>query len=173
MKNISFGNYLYQLRKSNELTQRYVAYQLEVSDKAVSKWEMGKSKPDLDKLKSLAALYNVSLDELLSFDSDKKQVKITKIVLTGGPCAGKTTALSWINNYFTNRGYTVLFVPETATELITNGVAPWTCETSTDFQILHMKLQKYKEMIFETAAKKMKNANKILLVFQIIYLNPN
>ncbi|MBR4619070.1 MAG: AAA family ATPase [Bacilli bacterium] len=163
MKNINFGNYLYQLRKSNKLTQRYVAYQLEVSDKAVSKWEMGKSKPDLDKLKSLAALYNVSLDELLSFDSDKKQVKITKIVLTGGPCAGKTTALSWINNYFTNRGYTVLFVPETATELITNGVAPWTCGTSVDFQVTQMKLQKCKEQLYEAAARTMNN-EKVLIV---------
>ena len=41
MKNMDFGNYLYQLRKDNNLTQRFVAYQLDVSDKAVSKWEMG------------------------------------------------------------------------------------------------------------------------------------
>ena len=40
MKNIKFGNYLYELRKENNLTQRFVAYQLGVSDKAVNKWEM-------------------------------------------------------------------------------------------------------------------------------------
>ena len=51
MENIDFGNYLFQLRKENNLTQRFVAYQLDVSDKAVSKWEMDKSKPDLEKLK--------------------------------------------------------------------------------------------------------------------------
>ena len=39
-----------------------------------------------------------------------------KIVITGGPCAGKTTAMSWIQNAFTNKGYMVLFVDETATE---------------------------------------------------------
>ena len=55
---------------------------------------------------------------------------ITKIVITGGPCAGKTTAMNWISNAFRERGYDVLFVPETATELITGGVAPWTCKTS-------------------------------------------
>ena len=38
-----------------------------------------------------------------------RKVKISKIVLTVGPCAGKTTALTWINNYFSKRGYTVLF----------------------------------------------------------------
>ena len=162
MKNIEFGNYLFELRKQNNLTQRFVAYQLDVSDKAVSKWENGKSKPDLDKLKLLATLYNVPLEELL----DKKSinnVKISKIVLTGGPCAGKTTALNWISNYFSKRGYTVLFVPETATELISNGVAPWTCGTNYDYQLLQIKLQKIKETIFETAARTMKG-EKILIV---------
>ena len=163
MNNIDFGNYLYSLRKENNLTQRFVAYQLDVSDKAVSKWETGKSKPDLDKLKLLAALYNVSLDELLNNQKEKNNVKVSKIVLTGGPCAGKTTALNWINNYFSKRGYTVLFVPETATELISNGVAPWTCGTNYDYQTFQMRLQKVKEQIFDEAAKTMKN-NKILIV---------
>lgn len=163
MKNIDFGNYLYQLRKENNLTQRFVAYQLDVSDKAVSKWEMGKSKPDLDKLKLLSTLYNVSLNDLLEIQENKKETKISKIVLTGGPCAGKTTALTWINNYFSKRGYTVLFVPETATELITNGVAPWTCVTNYDYQTFQIRLQKIKEQIFDDAAKTMKN-DRILIV---------
>ena len=162
MNNIDFGNYLYSLRKENNLTQRFVAYQLDVSDKAVSKWETGKSKPDLEKLKLLAALYNVSLDELLNNQKKQKNVKVSKIVLTGGPCAGKTTALSWINNYFTKIGHIVLTVPETATELISNGVAPWTCETNYDYQLLQIKLQKYKEKIFEDGAKTMNG--KVLIV---------
>lgn len=163
MKNIDFGNYLYQLRKENNLTQRFVAYQLDVSDKAVSKWEMGKSKPDLDKLKLLSTLYNVPLNDLLNNKEEKQEVKISKIVLTGGPCAGKTTALTWINNYFSKRGYTVLSVPETATELITNGVAPWTCKTNYDYQTFQIRLQKLKEQIFDDAAKTMKN-DRILIV---------
>ena len=163
MKNMDFGNYLYQLRKDNNLTQRFVAYELDVSDKAVSKWEMGKSKPDLDKLKLLSALYNVPLDDLINEKEKKKEVKINKIVLTGGPCAGKTTALNWISNYFSKRGYAVLFVPETATELITNGVAPWTCGTNYDFQVCNARLQKVKEEIFDQAARTMKN-DKILIV---------
>ncbi len=163
MKNIDFGNYLFNLRKENNLTQRFVAYQLDVSDKAVSKWEMGKSKPTLDKLKLLSALYNVPLNDLLASQENPNQIKISKIVLTGGPCAGKTTALTWINNYFSKRGYTVLLVPETATELITNGVSPWTCQSRYDFQMSQMKLQKVKEQIFDEAAQKMKS-DKILIV---------
>ena len=163
MNSIDYGNYLYQLRKDNKLTQRFVAYQLSVSDKAVSKWETGKSKPSLEELKLLSTLYNVPLDELLKEKEKNKEVKINKIVLTGGPCAGKTTALNWINNYFRERGYTVLFVPETATELISNGVAPWTCGTNYDYQRQQLKLQKVKEQIFEDASKTMKN-DKILIV---------
>jgi len=41
--------------------------------------------------------------------------KITKIVLTGGPCAGKTTALSRVIEKFTDKGYLVLALPEAAT----------------------------------------------------------
>ena len=88
---------------------------------------------------------------------------ITKIVITGGPCAGKTTAMSWIQNAFTARGYTVLFVPETATELIGGGVAPWTCGTNLDYQKCQVRLQAVKEELFEQAARTMK-AENILIV---------
>ena len=81
--------------------------------------------------------------------------EITKIVITGGPCAGKTTALSWIQNAFTAKGYTVLFVPETATELISGGVAPWTCGTNEDYQHCQMRLQLDKEQVFRRAADTM------------------
>lgn len=163
MKNIDYGNFLYKLRKESDLTQRFVAYQLDVSDKAISKWENGKSKPSLEQLKLLSALYNVSLEELINHQELTNQVKVTKIVLTGGPCAGKTTALTWISNYFSKRGYTVLFVPETATELITNGVAPWTCGTNYEYQTFQARLQKIKEQIFEEASKTMKT-DKVLIV---------
>lgn len=90
-------------------------------------------------------------------------MSISKIVITGGPCAGKTTALSWLQNAFTDKGYTVLFVPETATELISGGVAPWTCGTNLDYQKCQMKLQLEKEKLFEQAAATM-NCEKILIV---------
>ena len=88
---------------------------------------------------------------------------IKKIVITGGPCAGKTTAMSWIQRHFTKQGYTVLFVPETATELITGGVAPWTCGTNADYQLCQMELQLKKEELFERAAATMP-AEKMLIV---------
>ncbi|MBR2651173.1 MAG: AAA family ATPase [Clostridia bacterium] len=88
---------------------------------------------------------------------------ITKIVITGGPCAGKTTALSRIQSTFTELGYKVLFVPETATELITGGVAPWTCGTNAEYQKYQMSLQLKKEEIFERAAEGMGH-ERVLIV---------
>ena len=90
-------------------------------------------------------------------------MEITKIVITGGPCAGKSTAMSWIQKAFIQMGYTVLFVPETATELITSGIAPWTCGTSDDYQKCQLRLQLDKEKVFEQAAKTM-DAEKVLIV---------
>ena len=90
-------------------------------------------------------------------------MEISKIVITGGPCAGKSTAMSWIQNAFTQIGYKVLFIPETATELITGGVAPWTCGSNVEFQKCQLKLQIEKEKIFEQAAHTMA-ADKILIV---------
>ena len=88
---------------------------------------------------------------------------ITRIVITGGPCAGKTTAMSWIQNAFNQKGYTVLFIPETATSLITGGVAPWTCGTNCDYQKCQMRMQLVKEDLFETAARTVQ-ADRILMV---------
>lgn len=90
-------------------------------------------------------------------------MEISKIVITGGPCAGKTTAMSWIQHHFARMGYTVLFVPETATELITGGVAPWTCGSNLEYQKCQVRLQLVKEEIFEQAARTM-NADKVLIV---------
>ena len=163
MHDYDFGNFLYEQRSLLGLTQAEAAALLGVTDKAVSKWETGKSKPTTNTLRKLAGLFGLSVDELLKIREGTKKLEITKIVITGGPCAGKTTALSWIQSNFTKLGYTVLFVPETATELITGGVAPWTCGTNADYQKSQMKLQLEKEKVFTQAAATMP-AEKILIV---------
>ncbi len=90
-------------------------------------------------------------------------MEITKVVITGGPCGGKTTAMGKVQKEFSRIGYKVLFVPETATELITGGVAPWTLVTNEEYQKCQVSLQKRKEEIFECAARKM-GAEKVLIV---------
>jgi len=90
-------------------------------------------------------------------------MEIKKIVVTGGPCGGKTEAKKWIEKTGSELGYTVLFVPETATELIPGGVAPWTCGTNLEYQIVQCELQLKKEELFLRAAKGMPK-EKILIV---------
>ncbi len=90
-------------------------------------------------------------------------MEIKKIVITGGPCAGKSTAMSRIQKVFNQMGYHTIFIPETATELITAGIAPWTCTSNIDFQNCLLKLQLEKEKIYENAVKKM-NVEKVLIV---------
>ena len=90
-------------------------------------------------------------------------MELIKIVITGGPCGGKSSAAEAIRSVFAPKGYTVLFVSETATELIRGGVAPWTCGTTAEYQACLMKLQLKKEDVFEEAAATM-GAEKVLLV---------
>lgn len=163
MNDYRFGNYIYELRKRAGLSQSELALKLGVSNKAVSKWEVGKAKPAVDKIRKLAVIFGVSVDDLLKRIEGSAQTEVTKIVVTGGPCAGKSTAMSWIQNAFTQMGYTVLFIPETATELITGGVAPWTCATNGDFQKCLLRLQLEKERVFELGAKTM-DTPKVLIV---------
>ena len=49
--------------------------------------------------------------------------RIYKLVLTGGPCGGKTTGQSKLAEFFENLGWKVFRVPETATVLMSGGVA--------------------------------------------------
>ena len=163
MADYKFGNYIYELRSKAGLSQSELAAEIGVTNKAVSKWEMGKAKPSVETIRKLASLFHVSVDDLLKKREEEHRVSITKIVITGGPCAGKSTALSWVQNAFTQMGYTVLFVPETATELITGGVAPWTCGTNGEYQKCQLRLQLDKEKVFEQAARSM-DAKKVLIV---------
>ncbi len=163
MRDYKFGDKLYELRKKKNLTQEDLALLLDISDKAVSKWENGTSKPTIENLSKLSKIFDISLDELIVLEEEKEKQKITKIVLTGGPCAGKTTAMNWIQNFFQKQEYKVLFVPETATELITGGLTPWETKTNSDFESILFDLQMEKEKLFEEGAKKLPN-EKILIV---------
>lgn len=90
-------------------------------------------------------------------------MSVRKIVITGGPCGGKTTGLEWIRKAFTEKGYTVLFVPESATELINSGVAPWTCSSNIEFQKCLMELQLAEEKVYAYAAGTMAS-DRVLIV---------
>lgn len=62
---MEFNNKLYELRKQKGLSQEELASRLNVSRQTVSKWEVGDSTPDMEKLIAMSDLFGVSLDELV------------------------------------------------------------------------------------------------------------
>ena len=60
------GEFIALLRKEKNLTQKQLADELKVSDKAVSRWETGKGYPDVTSLVALSEFFSVSVNELLS-----------------------------------------------------------------------------------------------------------
>ena len=71
------------LRKDRGWTQLQLAEKLNVTDKAVSKWEVGETCPDITMLVPLAHALGVSVDELLSYtdkeDEPKEKQKVVRI----------------------------------------------------------------------------------------------
>ena len=72
---MNLGNSLFQARKKSGLSQEDVAEKLGVSRQTVSKWETDETVPDIRQSKRMAVLYHLSLDGLINFDLDVKQVQ--------------------------------------------------------------------------------------------------
>lgn len=77
INNKEFGEFLTALRKEKKLTQRQLAEQLLLSDKAVSKWERGLSFPDISLLMPLSEILDVTTTELLSGKRIERNVQFT------------------------------------------------------------------------------------------------
>lgn len=65
-----FGETLKRIRKSKKMTQRKLASKLDVSEAMISKYENNLSFPTFDKMRCLAVVLNVSLDELFGVPSN-------------------------------------------------------------------------------------------------------
>lgn len=92
---------------------------------------------------------------------------VGKIVLTGGPCAGKTTALSTIEQELSDRGYRVFVVGESATELIKGCIRPFGDKPFdlVDFQKLILQYQMQKERIYEQAVEMLPEDEKCVILY--------
>ena len=90
--------------------------------------------------------------------------KHVKIAITGGPCAGKTTAMERIVREFTEKGYKVFVIDETATDLINGGIKPFGDNPVdiVEFQRFVLEQQLCKERIFEKVANSCKQDTIIL-----------
>ena len=91
---------------------------------------------------------------------------VKKIVLTGGPCAGKSSSLELIKNYISDLGYLVLVINESATELINSGIKPFGNDSvsMSEFQEIVLNYQLYKEkLVLDTIEKYYKGREIVIL----------
>lgn len=72
---MSLGNSLFNARKKSGLSQEEVAEKLGVSRQTISKWELDETLPDIRQSKRLSVLYHLTLDELVDFDIEVKEIE--------------------------------------------------------------------------------------------------
>ena len=91
MDNEKMGQFISELRKSHQMTQRELAEKLDVSDKAVSKWERGLSCPDIALLSPLADILGITTTELLNGErTGREAVNVETSVVNALEYVGKT-----------------------------------------------------------------------------------
>ena len=66
MNQLKIGKFIAECRKQKHLTQMQLAEKLNITDRAVSKWETGKAMPDSSIMLELCEIFDISVNELLS-----------------------------------------------------------------------------------------------------------
>ena len=114
MSNKNLGEMISSLRKEKGMTQSELAEKMNVTDKAVSKWERNLACPDVNSIPKLAEILGITVEELLNAQTKKENNKIDEIVnialigvgLAMGICVIVTSILKQIevNNAITMIG---------------------------------------------------------------------
>ena len=73
---MAIGNRIYELRKSQKLSQEKLAEKIGVTRQTISNWELNESSPDLKQAKELSNVFSISLDELV--ENDIKDILLDK-----------------------------------------------------------------------------------------------
>ncbi|HBR03537.1 MAG TPA: XRE family transcriptional regulator [Ruminiclostridium sp.] len=94
-----FGEKLQYLRKLKGLSQEQLAAQLSVSRQAISKWELGESLPDTNKILLISKIFEVTTDYLLDESMDNKAFE-----QNSAPPKGEST-IHFASNFIKKKGY--------------------------------------------------------------------
>ena len=105
MSNKNIGEIISSLRKEKGMTQNDLAQKMNVTDKAVSKWERNLSCPDVNSIPKLAEILGTTVEELLNAQTKKENKKTEEIIdlallgvgLAMGVCIIVTSILKQIN----------------------------------------------------------------------------
>ena len=96
---------------------------------------------------------------------EKQKKDIRFVVMTGGPCAGKTTAVEALKIMYEGEGYTVLNVPEVASLLIGMGFIPNKNVPGDTFQKDLYHVQSFLENLVRKRAKETIKNDRIAIIF--------
>lgn len=96
---MKFNEKLIELRKKEGLSQEELGYKLNVTRQTISKWELGQTTPEMDKLVEISKIFNISVDDLINetetqtkqnpiieeqpIEKKSSREKIIKIILVG------------------------------------------------------------------------------------------
>ena len=78
---MKFNEKLINLRKKAGLSQEELGYKLNVTRQTVSKWELGQTTPEMDKLIEISKIFNISVDELINESETKNDIYSIILVL--------------------------------------------------------------------------------------------
>lgn len=73
MIKMKFNEKLIKLRKMAGLSQEELGNKLNVARQTISKWELGETTPEMDKLVKLSEIFNITLDELIKDENDNQK----------------------------------------------------------------------------------------------------
>lgn len=99
MNQEKIGKFIAEKRKENSLTQLQLAEQLNVTDRAVSKWETGRAMPDSSIMLSLCKILKISVTDLLNGEVvlvDNSEEKILELIREKEQADRTLLALEWI-----------------------------------------------------------------------------
>lgn len=127
MDAIKVGNFIRELRKKNNLTQKALGEKYGVTYQAVSKWERGINIPDISLLRMMSNDFNISLEDILDGEikekKEEKEIKLIYPYIFGGVALifiGLLVALIILNNR-SNGGFTFKTLSTTCSEFKVTG----------------------------------------------------
>lgn len=118
MNQIQIGRFIATCRKKAGLTQNQLAGQLGITDKAVSKWETGRSMPDVSLFTSLCEILNISLNELIAGEyitddeiKEKAEEVLMDVFRQKKRSAGFLVSMQIVSSILLGVGTAILFIP--------------------------------------------------------------
>ena len=81
MNQEKIGNFIKEIRKQNNLTQKELADKLGVTYQAVSKWETGLNIPDIGIIRQISKMYNVDINEILGNNEQPENISFILVIL--------------------------------------------------------------------------------------------